>query len=175
MEQEQFDYPVKSSEIFWYMVSPMLLIFLLVLIRFGGEIFGEDPDPIHLDYILLTFAMAFLITPLLATLAGNSFPAVRVCPDCLEIRFYFPRLSRWIKLPWDAIERIDVFSDSWEAIQKKQGRNLFIKSRKLPFFYAISALLFRRTASRGVMILDEIDRYDVLIDSIRLQTENGVA
>ena len=172
MEQNQYDYsPINAVSTFWLFASPMILILILVLYKYRVEIWSREFIHVDLLTIQFLFVMSLIIGPILATLLANSFPALRIKTDGLEVRFYFPKVTKWIFISWNEIDGVEFFPIPIERILGKKGKNLFIRSKRLPFYYFLTALFFKNSFSRGVIIMDNIKKYDELVRIIALNKD----
>jgi len=77
-------------------------------------------------------------------------------------------MTTWIFLPWNEIDKLEFFATPAEKLLRKKEKNLFIYSKRLPFYYFLQAILNRNSFSRGVMIMGSIRNYDELVQLITL-------
>jgi|GEM_PF-6482178 len=127
--------------------------------------FGEQTATIVGAALIAVVAIAF------ATTIANAFPDVNVRSDGIEIRFFFPLLTRWFFLPWKAIDHISRKESPLKMLNKKLRPDLLVYSRVLPVFYFVPMLWFASTLRRGFFIGRQIQKYDEL--AIALEAIQG--
>lgn len=165
MRKDHYDYPF-TLVAFWYFSIGPFTPFLIMLCMRLDEIRDQSlpgEDLMELGFGLLLGVFATVVT----TIFINSFPAVRINPRGMEIRFFFPILTRWISLPWSQVDGVRECVFLKYRVLRKDVKGLIISSQHLPPFYHLPALLWGHTTDRSVPINSRIKGYDDLVQSIK--------
>src|SRR4030065_1510559 len=166
MNRELHNYPFPNAVVlFWFLSSPMILI-LILLIIFRTEIFAKTPSNEIIINLICLSIIRLIVIPTLAYLFANSFPALRLNPNGLEIQIYSPLKTKYLFLSWGDIDRVVIYSDPLPVLFQRKKKWIFIQSRRLPFFYFLLSMLYRNSLHRGFIITHHIQRYEEVLDFI---------
>ena len=169
MKYNKYDYP-HGLLWFWYFTILLPLVLIIVLYIYRQEILTMELNRVEFDNILFT-AILCLIMPILAALFVNSIPALRLKNGGLEIRFFFPKMTKWIFLPWDEIDSIEFYHFSRVQTFLRMKKNFLIYSKKLPLYYFFPALFYGHSFSRGIVVTGKIRGYDELVNVVTQKIE----
>lgn len=162
MRSETYDYRFPNSvAAFWIVASPPALIFGYALWRFVAE----EGSPTGPGSIVGLFFQSLLIL-LAATVMVNAFPAIRLGTQGIELRFYFPFLSRWYLLRWEEITNLSSLPAPVARIlrfKRFTKSNSLVCSTSLPKFYYLPGLLFGRKLCPGFVISHRIKDYEKVL------------
>jgi len=161
------DYPFPNGiAVFWmFSLPPCVLLILLIwkvlqIIWESGLITGQLST-------LLGVAIMCLMGVLGATIVVNSFPAIRMHADGLEIRFYFPFLTRWISLSWNDVEAVEMCASPVDVILRRREHGILtVYSSRLPLLFLIPSMIVRHSLRRGFFITNRIKGYEILVQSL---------
>ena len=176
MKSDKFDYPFPNGVVSFWILSTPAVALLLVMCRLWLRYDELNKDQV--DFLtLVVVTMVCLIFPVIAMLLVNSYPAVRVGPDGLEARFYFPCFTKWVFLPWARIDTIVPHltpADSLFGLDRGKSNSLIL-SRSLPAYYQFPSMVFGRALGRGFFITRRIKRYDEVMRIITIKANNDSA
>jgi hypothetical protein len=165
MKNELHNYPFPNSAVyFWFFSSPMILILIFVIVN-RDVIYSQKPGDEIIIHLTCLSIISLIIMPTLAFIFANSIPALRLNPNGLEIQIYSPFRIKWIFLPWSDIDQILIYSDRAQRLLK-QKKWIFIQSKRLPFFYLIVSIIYKRSLHRGFIITHRIQQYEGVLDFI---------
>jgi hypothetical protein len=157
---------------YWLYISPMIVIFLLFLIINHKDIFMLPiSNDVILNFVCLV-TLSLIIMPLIAYIFANSYPEIRLRIDGLEIQIYSPFKRRVLFVAWKDIEEVDIFKSPALKILNPNRKWIFIRTRKLPYFYHILSLIYKRSFYRGFIITHRINQFDKLLKVIIENTRN---
>jgi len=165
MKNDYIDYPIPNGIIaFWIFVAPPLTLMLLTFLSSMTEILHGRIDQKETSMIIGLLIFNFL-SVIFGSFAANSFPAIRVNSEGIELRFYFPFLTRWISLPWNSITQVRTYFSPTptESFFKKQERGIIIFSNHLPLIYFLTSLIWGHSIDRSIIIGKRIKRYNEVL------------
>ena len=171
---QTFSYRFPSGIIaFWIILSPVILCSATIIFSAitAAPIDGVAPlARIRSPGVLAWFAMLLPLSLATGTFMTNSFPRIRTTSDGIELRFYFPFLTRWFRLDWAEIDGAYRFGSTFDTILNRRpsdtSAGIAITSRRLPLFYLFPSLLFYRRASRSIFLPPRLRDFDKLIEII---------
>ena len=149
---------------FWWFIPGPFVILLLALFQ------GKEAQ-----FVIVALGACF-VSVAIPIIIGNAFPAIRISPDGVSIRFYFPFFSQWINVPWEHIGSIEAYvsvtdSNKFHPVRRP---SLLIISDRLPLYYYVPMLLVGKHLRRGFLIMNNIRWYDILLKSFPQSLIRGV-
>ena len=157
-----FEYPILDGKfLFWWFFLPPMIITLIALMNVRNSILnsGITYEKVELIGFLIIFSLSFLV---LAFLVANAFPVIRIGEGGIEVRIYFPFLTRWILLPWNSIYRVEPFLFQLKLLNRKHAWGIIIFSNHIPRMYHIPSLIWGHSIDRNIIIKSGIKGYDDL-------------
>lgn len=163
MKDHNIDYPIPNGIIaFWIFVVPPLTLMLFTLLScvieiLHGRIAHKETS------MIIGLSILLLLSVIFASFVANSFPAIRMSSEGIEVRFYFPFLTRWISLPWNSITQVKTYFSPTGSLFKKQERGIMIFSNHLPIIYYLPSLIWGRSIDRSIIIGKRIKQYNEVL------------
>ena len=162
MQARHFDYPPPNGVLALYVFCGVPLFAMALVLANKTRSVGSRVLPQELSAELIVFLLVWISTTIYGVLVANSFPALRLRTNGIEVRFFFPFLTRWIFLSWDQIDRTEAYRSPAGSLFGKAKSDLVVLSDQMPLFYFLPMLVFRRTLKRGFVIKSRIRGYDDL-------------
>jgi hypothetical protein len=166
MKENYYDYPIPNGVVvFWIFTTPPIIFFVLLFIAKSGDIMSQTLSTEDTSSFL-GFILMILLAAICASCVTNIFPAVKLRSNGVEIRFYFPLLTRWIWLPWNSITNLKSYSSPSDFLFKNKQKNLLVSSKNLPMFYHIPSIIYGHSFDRSFIIGSWIRGYDKIVSEL---------